>query len=79
MAALWPLVFHPIWYTSRGSEFGPLSKVLIVLSDSQHRPFGLRIFCTSAPVVKLINEVTKHSAASVRCKQNKYWLCNVTE
>jgi hypothetical protein len=57
--------------------FGPVSKPLIVVSDSQHRAFGLgiihlmreiaRFFCACAPVVGLINEVANHSPASVCC------------
>src|SRR5438128_2735463 len=36
------LVFHPIW-TPRASVFGPISKTLIVISDSQHRVFRFGI------------------------------------
>src|ERR687887_1736580 len=61
-----PLVFRPLWQSHRGSVVGPSSKTLIVLSDSQHRVFGLRIiqlarestrlFCADAPVVGLIDQ-----------------------
>ena len=63
-----PLVF---WFESlvdaQGPVFGPLSKVFVILSDSQHRVFRFRIihficekarfFCAGAPVLGLINEV----------------------
>ena len=70
------LVFHPIW-TPRASVFGPISKTLIVISDSQHRVFRFgiihlmreiaRFFCACAPVVGLINEVANHSPACLCC------------
>src|ERR687887_2262757 len=73
-----PLVFRPLWQSHRGSVVGPSSKTLIVLSDSQHRVFGLgiihlarentRLFCADAPVVGLIEEVANHPPPPIYCE-----------
>src|SRR5919204_3951894 len=86
-----PLVFRPLWQSHRGSVVGPSSKTLVVLSDSQHRIFGLRIihlarenarlFCADAPLVGLIDEVANHSSLPsicIRDSRTGNWLCNMT-